>query len=143
MLLYVNKNILCISCSSLITQEMRHPLSRTKTWRHRHKPLFPNFEPGLLLCGIFLVMLLDYLTYPSVSCTKCVCPYPSIHIKIPPLVYLIISIIKRKLKTPKNRNKTRKPHISPRWNTVYLSITYNKNIRIYIIYVIQYIKIHV
>ena len=81
MLLFVNKNILCISCSSLITQEMRHPLSRTKTWRHRHKPLFPNFEPGLLLCGIFLVMLLDYLTYPSVSCTKCVCPNPSIHIK--------------------------------------------------------------
>ena len=102
MLLYVNKNILCISCSSLITQEMRHPLSRTKTWRHRHKPLFPNFEPGLLLCGIFLVMLLDYLTYPSVSCTKCVCPYPSIHIKISPLVYLIISIIKGKIKeTPK------------------------------------------
>ena len=95
------KNILCISCSSLITQEMRHPLSRTKTWRHRHKPLFPNFEPGLLLCGIFLVMLLDYLTYPSVSCTKCVCPYPSIHIKMLPLVYLIISIIKKKSKKTK------------------------------------------
>merc|ERR1711895_216213 len=59
---------LIISCSSLITQEVRHPLSRTKTWRHRHKPMFPSLYLDFFYVANFISICEP--TYPSIACNK-------------------------------------------------------------------------